>query len=193
MLSVSVKVKRRGDAGAWLAGFEKRTKGPHAVKAGFPAGSPVDIVQIAIWNHFGTAGRTPRRGGWGGPIPSRPFITVAVFRHRREIRAMLRRLYQDIIEGRTTAEHGLRLVGQYGVSIIQETIARGLPPANSELTIKLKGSGKNTLNNEGRMRGSVGWAYDGSGQVGKGGRSGAYRAGQTAGRAFGRALARWAR
>lgn len=160
-INVRVTTSHKGSAEKWLADFEKRMKGPHAVKVGFPGGkTDADVVTYATYNHFGTAGRTPRRGGWGGPIPARPFITVALFRHRREIRLKLRELYRAVLAGRIDARVGLGRLGLYGVGIIQDTIRRGLPPANAELTIKLKGTGKNTLNNEGRMLGSVTWAFD---------------------------------
>lgn len=160
-LTVRVTTKQKGSAEKWLAGFEKRMKGPHAVKVGFPAGrSDADVVAYAAYNHFGTAGRTPRRGGWGGPIPARPFITVAIFRHRKDIRLKLRGLYREMLAGQIDARVGLGRLGLYGSGLIQDTIRRGLPPANSELTIKLKGTGKNTLNDEGRMLGSVTWALD---------------------------------
>lgn len=160
-INVRVTTSQKGDAEKWLANFEKRMKGPQAVKVGFPGGTTDrTVVEYAIYNHFGTAGRTPRRGGWGGPIPARPFITVALFRHRREIRQKLRELYRAVLSRRIDARTGLGRLGLYGVGIIQDTIRRGLPPANAELTIKLKGSGKNTLNNSGRMGDSVTYALD---------------------------------
>lgn len=194
-IGLSVTVKRKGDAGKWFAGFQKRMKGPHAVKVGFPAGTTgrhpnglVDIVQIAIWNHYGTAGSGTNFvrngvGGFGGPIPPRPFITVAIFKHRRQIRKLLKDIYVDILHGKTTAEIGLSRLGQYGVSIIQDSIKSGNWAPNSPLTIKIKGSSRPLIDG-GHMVGAVTFALEG------GGRSASYRGGQAAGKAFGRALAK---
>lgn len=158
-ITVRVSTTQKGSAEQWLADFEKRMKGPTAVKVGFPAGSsPADIVQIAVWNHFGTRGGRSG-GGWGGPIPPRPFITAAVFKHRSQIRHNLRALYRSILAGKTDARIGLQRLALYGVNIIQDQIASGMKPANSPLTIKLKGSSK-TLINTGRMRQSVTWSFD---------------------------------
>lgn len=56
----------------------KRASGSKQVKVGFPAGkTSQDILNRAIWNHFGTDGGKSG-GGWGGPIPERPFIRNAI-------------------------------------------------------------------------------------------------------------------
>lgn len=207
MLKVTVKVRRKGDAGKWLAEFEQRVQGqPHGVKVGFPAGSGgkgsglVDIVQIAIWNHFGTAGSGTNfvrtgvggtHGGFGGPIPPRPFITVAVWRNREKIRAMLKRLYLDILHGRTTAQLGMELLGQFGVDIIKDTMVKGGFAPNSPLTVAIKGSSQ-PLIDKGDLKNSVTWAFagPGPGTGAAGGKSRAYKTGRAAGKAFGQALAR---
>jgi hypothetical protein len=199
-INVRVSMKQKGDAGRWLAGFEKRMKGPTAVKVGFPAGTSgrhpgglVDVVQIAVWNHFGTAGSgkgfsTKRGGGFGGPIPPRPFILIAVFRHRSQIRRLLASIYRDVLAGKTDAVTGLSRLGLYGAGIIQQTISQGVGAANSPTTIRLKGSSKQLIDS-GHMRQAVTWALDvGSAAANPAGkRSAAYRAGRAIGRSMGRA------
>lgn len=175
-INVRVTTSQKGSAEKWLADFEKRMKGPRSVKVGFPAGKTgrhpgglVDIVQIAIWNHFGTKGSGKgfskkglggkTFGGFGGPIPPRPFITVAVFRHRTEIRRLLKKIYLDILHGKTTAEIGLSKLGQYGVNIIQDAIKGGGFAPNSPLTIAIKGS-SNPLIDSGNMAQAVTYALE---------------------------------
>jgi hypothetical protein len=52
--------------------------GPKRVKVGFPAGeADADNIQKAIWNEFGTRGGASG-GGWGGPVPERPFMRNAM-------------------------------------------------------------------------------------------------------------------
>ena len=192
-VGVKVKVTRRGDAGRWLSGVEGRLKGPTGVKVGFPGDvTEQDVLQKAVWNHYGTKGsgkpfRTERGGGFGGPIPPRPFILIAVFKHRSEIRRRLRRIYQDVLAGKIDSRTGLMRLGEYGQGIIQQTISQGVGPPNSPTTIRLKRSSK-PLIDTGNMTQSVRWALDEASAVHNpaGRRSNAYRMGQEIGRALGR-------
>ena len=52
--------------------------GPTKVKVGFVRGmADQDNINKAVWNEFGTAGGASG-GGWGGPIPERPFLRNAM-------------------------------------------------------------------------------------------------------------------
>lgn len=64
--------------------------GPTKVKVGFPAGeSDGADIQKAIWNEFGTRGGASG-GGWGGPIPERPFMRNAMKSHRSDYMSAMR-------------------------------------------------------------------------------------------------------
>jgi phage gpG-like protein len=135
-----------------------------AVKVGLPRGnSPRDLVQIAIWNHFGTRGSGKgfiRNGiaGFGRPIPARPFITLAIWNNRVQLRAQIRAIAVGIIERGENPRVGLGRLGLYAAGLIQHQIAQGVPPPNSELTVRMKGSSR-PLIDTGRLRGSITWDY----------------------------------
>ena len=60
--SVSVKRTTRID----VAAIAHRIRGPKAVKVGFPAGETAgDILDRAIWNHYGTRGGASGGGDAG--------------------------------------------------------------------------------------------------------------------------------
>ena len=151
-----VQLRRRGDLRGHLMKVEKAVAEPRQVKVGFPAGkAPGGVIQIAIWNHFGTAGGASG-GGWGGPVPARPFITVAMFKGRGQIRALTRKIAQAAIKTGAPLKTGLQMLGEAGKNRIQDQIAANMPPPNSPVTVARKGSSR-TLIDSGRMRQSVTW------------------------------------
>lgn len=160
MVAIRAKVtlRRRGDLRGHIQKIEKAVAGPTKVKVGLPAGaSPADLVQIAVWNHYGTS-----RG-----IPPRPFITVAMFKGRGEIRANLRKVaYQVTVNGRPMTPE-LQKLGAFGAGKIQDQIASNMPPPNAASTIAQKGS-SGTLIDTGRLRQSITWQLDGAGGAGIG-------------------------
>ena len=164
-IRTKVTLRRRGNLANHIAKIEKAVKGPTSVKAGFPAGrAGKDIVQIAVWQHFGTAGsgkpfKTERGGGFGGPIPPRPFITVAMFKGRRQVRNELRKQAYDItVNGKPMAQ-ALFALGSLGRDLIQKQITSNMGPPNSPTTIRLKGS-SGTLRDSGNMFQALTWAVD---------------------------------
>jgi len=169
MVSISVKVDRKGPD---LAERAKKiraalAKGPYAVKVGFPAGAVAgDLISIAYWNHEGTnrAKGEPFKNangkfGISGPIPPRPFITVAMYKGRNEIRQHLIAETEALIAGRLDLKAGLERVGMLGKDLIQVQITSNMGPPNSPMTIELKGS-SGTLRDSGRMRASVTYVFD---------------------------------
>ncbi|KRE07452.1 hypothetical protein ASE63_22395 [Bosea sp. Root381] len=152
MVAIRTKVtlRRRGNLANHIAKIEKGVAGPTAVKVGFPAGkADADVVSIAIWNHFGTS-----RG-----IPARPFITIAMFKNRREYRAALRKIAKATVENGTPLVAQLPKLGALGAGKIQDQIAANTPPPNAASTVLRKGSSR-TLIDTGRMRQSVTWEVD---------------------------------
>ena len=149
-IRTKVTLRRRGNLANHIAKIEKGVQGPKAVKVGFPKGkAEADVVSIAIWNHFGTS-----RG-----IPARPFITIAMFKNRQEIRAALRKIAKGTVENGTPLATQLPKLGVFGAGKIQDQIANNTPPLNAPSTIRQKGSTR-TLIDTGRMRQSVTWEID---------------------------------
>jgi len=142
------------------------TNDPKKVKVGFPAGkAPGDLISIAYWNHEGTnraKGDVFMRNGKtgiSGPIPPRPFITVAMFKGRRVIKMALYAETKALFDGKSDLKKSMTRLGMAGQDLIQVQIGSGMGPANSPMTIFLKGSSK-TLVDNGRMFQSVTWDFD---------------------------------
>lgn len=129
--------------------------GPKKVKVGFPAGTSSSIVDKAIWNHFGTKGGASG-GGWGGPIPARPFLFNAIRRNRRKYLDAMKTSGAKILRGETTLEAVLNKLGVLAQGDVQAEIDNTVTPPNSPTTIAMKGS-SHPLIDTGEMKRSVTW------------------------------------
>lgn len=133
--------------------------GPYEVKAGFPAGKASAFnIQKAVWNHFGTAGGASG-GGWGGPVPERPFLANAMRNNLGAYRAAMKASASKIVRGEADMKTVLSKLGILAQGDIQEEITNLSSPPNSPVTVKLKGS-SNPLIDSGEMRGAVTWDYN---------------------------------
>lgn len=122
----------------------------------------------AVYNEFGTKGsgkgfKTKRGGGFGGPVPERPFMRNAMRQNKDKYASMLgtegRSILWAMIRGGDTAgakKRALRRIGVEAQGDIQESITDLSSPPNSPLTIQLKGS-SNPLIDKGEMRKAVTW------------------------------------
>ena len=133
--------------------------GPSQVKVGFPASkaSGADIEK-AVWNEFGTRGGASG-GGWGGPIPERPFMRNALRNNRGKYRNALRTSARKILLGETSLSTVLGKLGALVQGDIQMEITTLNSPPNSAVTIARKGSSK-PLINTGAMRAAVTWVIE---------------------------------
>lgn len=133
--------------------------GPSKVKVGFPAGeADQDNINKAVWNEFGTRGGASG-GGWGGPVPERPFMRNAMRENRGKYRDALRASASKLLTGRTTLRQVMNKLGIEAQGDIQAEITSLQSPPNSPVTIALKGSSK-PLIDDGEMRGAVTWKVD---------------------------------
>lgn len=119
----------------------------------YPDGGP-PLAVVAFYNEFGTQGRSPRRGGWGGPIPPRPFLRDTSDEKRAEWNRMADRVINAAITGRSTLRQGLERLGEKAEGDIKMGILRGGWARNSPMTVALKGSAT-PLINEGTLRGAI--------------------------------------
>lgn len=131
-------------------------KGPRKVKIGFPRGST--NVDKAIWNEFGTKGGASG-GGWGGPIPERPFMRNTVRNNKNKYLRAMKTEAPRILRGEVGTRQVLSKLGVLGQNDIQDEITSLRSPPNSPVTIALKGS-DNPLIDTGEMRQSVTWKID---------------------------------
>lgn len=133
--------------------------GPSKVKVGFPAGeADQDNINKAVWNEFGTRGGASG-GGWGGPVPERPFMRNAMRENRGKYRDALRASASKLLTGRTTLRQVMNKLGIEAQGDIQAEITSLQSPPNSPVTIALKGSSK-PLIDDGEMRAAVTWKVD---------------------------------
>lgn len=154
MVTPTVRVERRH-----FIDLPTAIDGPTKVKVGFPAGKTGGFVlQKAVWNHFGTAGGASG-GGWGGPIPERPFLANAMRSNAASYRAAMKTSAAKILRGEAKLEGVLQKLGILAQGDIQEEITNLRSPPNSPVTIARKGS-SNPLIDTGEMRGAVTYKVD---------------------------------
>lgn len=138
-----------------------KVSGKSKVKVGFPSGkADQDNINKAVWNEFGTRGSgkgfsTPRGGGFGGPIPERPFMRNTMRKNKAKYRAALKASAGKLLTGETTLEIVLNKLGSVVQGDIQEAIGT-TGPGNSDLTKFLKRS-STPLIDTGEMRKAVTW------------------------------------
>lgn len=101
-----------------------------------------DLVDIAMWNEFGTVN-----------IPSRPFMRDSVDKHIPAINHMLMAQKDALLEG-ASAREILETAGLFQQDLIQTEIEQGDFVANAASTIRKKGSDK-PLIDTGTMKDSV--------------------------------------
>lgn len=163
MLTVRAIRKKRGKG---VKGISSLLPGPNSVRVGFWKGetNPIDIEK-AIYQEFGTRGGASG-GGWGGPIPERPFMRNALRDGREANRALLkseaRRIVLAAVRGASAADAKRMALRRLGIKIqgdIQASIASLTTPPNSPVTIALKGSSK-PLIDTGKMSASAAYMVE---------------------------------
>lgn len=120
--------------------------GPKTVRVGFPASeSARDIVDRAIWNHYGTE-----------HIPPRPFVLNAVRGNRNKYRRLLMASASRLIREEGDLRTEMNQLGGVAQGDIQQEIVDLRDPPNAARTIAAKGS-SNPLIDTGEMRQAVTW------------------------------------
>lgn len=154
-MPVTVKILRKSHKPGLLERIQRSLSGPKKVKVGFPAGkADAGNIQKAIWNHFGTKG-----GGWGGPIPERPFLANAMRDNRGKYSSSMQTAARAIVAGQYDTRTALSRLGILAQGDIQKEITTLSSPPNSPVTIARKGS-SNPLIDTGAMRQTVTWKID---------------------------------
>lgn len=89
----------------------------------------VTILQVAIWNEFGTH-----------TAPERSFLRDWFDTNENTVRRWVKQLMPSVIKGERTIEDVLVIIGMNVVKAVQERIDAHIPPPNAFLTIQRKGS-----------------------------------------------------
>jgi hypothetical protein len=156
---VSVEIRRVQHKPGLLQKLGRIFTGPKHVKVGYPAGeSDAGNIQKAIWNHFGTKGGGSG-GGWGGPIPERPFLSNAMRNNRGKYADGMATAARAILRGEYDNRGALQRLGIIAQGDVQSEIHALSSPPNSPVTVALKGS-SNPLIDTGAMRQAVTWKVE---------------------------------
>lgn len=128
----------------------KNISGPTQVKVGLISGmADQGNINKAVWNEFGTKG-----GGWGGPIPERPFLRNAMRDNADKYLAAMRTSAEKLVKGQTDLGTVMTKLGLIASDDIKKEITSLKSPPNSPVTIARKGS-DNPLIDTGEMRNAV--------------------------------------
>lgn len=132
----------------------KGIAGPSKVKVGFPKSkASASNIEKAVWNEFGTRGGASG-GGWGGPVPERPFMRNAMRDNKGKYRDGMATAARKILTGDVSMASTLSKLGIMAQGDIQSEITSLSSPPNSPVTIALKGS-SNPLIDTGEMHAAV--------------------------------------
>ena len=104
-----------------------------------------DMLDIAVYNHFGTA-----------TIPARPFVSDCAEKNAGQIKEAQKRLVYRVYQGSLSADGALAQLGAWYVNVQQGHILHGGWTPNAPATIKRKGSNK-PLVDTGQLVNTVDW------------------------------------
>lgn len=104
-----------------------------------------DMLDIAVYNHFGTA-----------TIPARPFVSDCAEKNAGQIQEAQRRLVYRVYQGSLSADGALAQLGAWYVNVQKGHILHGGWTPNAPATIKRKGSNK-PLVDTGQLVNTVDW------------------------------------
>lgn len=114
-----------------LVGFQEGTKTTLQTKGQRQKKSGLSMAEIAAANEFGTK-----------TIPARPFMSTSFDENRAKINKAIQGEYSKILDGKSTTERSLGLIGLLGVKFIVQKIRAITSPPNSPRTIAIKKSSK---------------------------------------------------
>lgn len=104
-----------------------------------------DMLDIAVYNHFGTA-----------TIPARPFVSDCAEKNAGQIQEAQKRLVYRVYQGGLSADGALAQLGAWYVNVQKGHIAHGSWFPNAEETKKRKGSDKPLIDTADMMK-TVDW------------------------------------
>lgn len=145
--------RARGDGLKRLQASAKQLAGKPRVKVGVLGGGDhgpdLTNAELATIHEFGA----PRAG-----VPERSFLRSTADLKRREWLALLVKVLQAAVDGKTTVQVALELVGQKAVADVVARIRNGagIPPPLKPATIAAKGSTR-PLVDTGRLVQSIGY------------------------------------
>jgi hypothetical protein len=110
-------------------------------------GAEVFTADIAHINNFGSKTRN---------IPARPFGTTTIPRYKEQLNKFTKEQLKLTLEGRQTADRSFDRIGAVAAGFMRKNLTDGGWQANSEKTIRIKGS-STPLIDFGHMRNAITW------------------------------------
>lgn len=104
-----------------------------------------DMLDIAVYNHFGTA-----------TIPARPFVSDCAEKNAGQIKEAQKRLVYRVYQGGLSADGALAQLGAWYVNVQKGHILHGGWTPNAPATVKRKGSNR-PLVDTGQLVNTVDW------------------------------------
>tara|TARA_R110000851_G_scaffold238139_1_gene390952 strand:+ start:81 stop:563 length:483 start_codon:yes stop_codon:yes gene_type:complete len=158
MTGPTIKVKSKPvNVAKLIKKMEKVASQPQKVLVGFPENIPypdeegTNLIMVAATHEFGSA---------DGKIPERSFMRAGLNEKKAKLKSIWKnKLAKQVLEGEITPVKALGLIGQWGETVVKSKIRTLTSPANSERTIKEKGS-SNPLIDTGHMIQSVRYEVD---------------------------------
>ena len=148
MFTVDVKTKAKNPNA--MRDLKKRLKEMSSKKiaVGFPKGrlnnphyeDGASIIDVAIWNEFGT-----------NNIPRRDFMGIATEKWQQFIAAKVEEFKEQISDGTLDIDMFLKMIGEAGKEFISDAIVKLRTPPNAPSTIRHKKGRSNPLVDSGDM------------------------------------------
>lgn len=117
--------------------------GPHLDRDGTPSG--VSILEVAIFNEFGTS-----------TAPARPAFRFSALKMRPAIIQKQKEMLEALIDGRTTMAAGLGKIGVYAKNETRRIVREWDSPPNSDATVASKGFNDPLIDTE-QMVNAIDW------------------------------------
>lgn len=134
MIRPSVKVEQKGKAewDRYVGRFKKMndayvTVGFHEDAGRYPGPNAPLVVEVALWNEFGTEQN-----------PARPFMAIAIDSHVAAINRWREEAIEKILDEGWTVQKALEMMGLRIQVLIQNQIKANTPPPNAPSTVKKK-------------------------------------------------------
>lgn len=126
----------------------------------------VDILDIAVWNHFGV----PSKKKAGYRIPPRPFLFDASVKYSHDMGLLMAHAARAVSNGRVTKLSALQQLGQEYQNRIAAHLVSGEFQRNADSTIKKKKSAIPLVDQGRHLIPGLRWVIDARAQTPRGGR-----------------------
>lgn len=125
----------------------------------------VDILDIAVWNHFGVPGKN---GGYR--IPPRPFLFDASVKYSHDVGLAMAHAAKAVANGRVTKLSALQQLGEFHQNQVRAHLRSGEFAPNAPSTIKKKGSAVPLVDKGRHLIPGLRWVVDSVPNTPRGGR-----------------------